>query len=339
MRTLLFYPVVSARLMSTSTKLPIRPSATLIVAAPIPINSQKQGQCDYRILMLKRNGKSSFVHAHVFPGGVVDKNDNETSWKHILSSSDSSTDTMLTHKICAIRETFEESGLLLTTPAAHTVPELDTEMWRHRVHDDATQFKHMCELYNLQPTVDQLIPFANWITPDFEKKRFNTLFFLTVLHQTVDEEHQETIKVSADGKETVRMDWFDPQQALDQYNQKKIMLFPPQWYALQCLNEIKQHKDLAANVGIGALRTKSCNLITIRPQLNKLDDDNGNYTQFLAYPGDESYTTTDEDTSNDYTYIPPAKIGDRHRLYFKDNLKQVTLERSGDVNELVKSSL
>lgn len=118
----------------------------------------------------------------------------------------------LTHKICAIRETFEESGLLLTTPAAHTVPELDTEIWRHKVHNDASQFKHMCDLYKLQPAVDRLVPFANWITPAFEKKRFNTLFFLTVLHQTVDEEHKETIKVSADGEEAVQMDWFNPQE-------------------------------------------------------------------------------------------------------------------------------
>jgi hypothetical protein len=118
----------------------------------------------------------------------------------------------LTHKICAIRETFEESGLLLTIPAAHTVPELDTEIWRHKVHNDASQFKHMCELYKLQPAVDRLVPFANWITPAFEKKRFNTLFFLTVLHQTVDEEHKETVKVSADGRETVQMDWFNPRE-------------------------------------------------------------------------------------------------------------------------------
>jgi hypothetical protein len=118
----------------------------------------------------------------------------------------------LTHKICAIRETFEESGLLLTTPAAHMVPELDTEIWRHKVHNDASQFKHMCELYKLQPAVDRLVPFANWITPAFEKKRFNTLFFLTVLHQTVDEEHKETVKVSADGRETVQMDWFNPRE-------------------------------------------------------------------------------------------------------------------------------
>ncbi|KAI8341897.1 hypothetical protein BC941DRAFT_345926 [Chlamydoabsidia padenii] len=185
---------------------------SLIVAAPIPTNAQRQEQCNYRILMMKRNGKSSFVHAHVFPGGNLDEYDNQVHWSSTLSNSPSSGRSLLTHKICAIRETFEESGLLLTIPPAHTIPELDTNVWRHKVHKDASQFKRMCDLYQLEPAVNQLTPFANWITPAFEKKRYNTIFFLTVLQQTVDKEHQETVKISADGKETVQLDWFDPQQ-------------------------------------------------------------------------------------------------------------------------------
>ncbi|CAO3592444.1 unnamed protein product [Absidia cylindrospora] len=329
--------------MSTSTKLPIRPSATLIVAAPVPTNSQQQGKCDYRVLMMKRNGKSSFIHAHVFPGGIVDEHDSEVKWKNSLSNVTFSKENMLTYKICAIRETFEESGLLLTTPPAHTVPELDTEVWRHRVHDDASQFKHMCEQYKLQPAVDRLIPFANWITPAFEKKRYDTLFFLTVLHQTVDEQHRETVKVSADGKETVQLDWFNPQEALENYDQKKIVMFPPQWYSLYCLNEIQHHRDLLDNVGVGALRTKSGQPITIRPQLNKVDenDDAGrkDYTGFLAYPGDETYSTAGEDTSKDFVHLPPSQKGHHHRLYFKGKIQNVALERNVDISTLVKSSL
>ncbi|SAM04649.1 hypothetical protein [Absidia glauca] len=318
--------------MSASKQLAIRPSATLIVAAPIPTNAQQEGQCNYRILMMKRNGKSSFVHAHVFPGGVVDAQDNGALWANTLPKHVSSGDTLLTLKICAIRETFEESGLLLTTPPAHTVPELDTEVWRHRVHEDASEFKSMCDLYHLQPAVDRLIPFANWITPAFEKKRFNTLFFLTVLQQTVDGQQQETIKASADGKETVQMDWFDPQQGLDKYNEKKIVLFPPQWYSLHSLNQVPRHEDLVAQVGIGALRTQAGDPITIRPQGNPATD--SDYTGFLAYPGDEVYSTAQEDTSKDYVHLPPGRKGDRHRLYFKGKMQDVALERNVDITKL-----
>lgn len=258
----------------------------------------------------------------------------------------------MTLKICAIRETFEESGLLLTTPPAHTVPELDTEVWRHRVHEDASQFKSMCDLYHLQPAVDRLIPFANWITPAFEKKRFNTLFFLTVLQQTVDGQQQETIKVSADGKETVQMDWFDPQQGikrakaylpstntyplslvgLDKYEEKKIVLFPPQWYALHSLNQVPRHENLVAQVGIGALRTQAGDPITIRPQGNPVTE--SDYNGFLAYPGDEAYSTAQEDTSKDYVHLPPGRKGDRHRLYFKGKMQDVALERNVDITKL-----
>jgi hypothetical protein len=195
-----------------------------------------------------------------------------------------------------------------------------------------------------------LIPFANWITPAFEKKRFNTLFFLTVLQQTVDGQQQETIKASADGKETVQMDWFDPQQGikeetsslvpqlihcligLDNYNEKKIVLFPPQWYSLHSLNQVPRHEDLVAQVGVGALRTQAGDPITIRPQGNPATDND--YTGFLAYPGDEVYSTAQEDTSKDYVHLPPGRKGDRHRLYFKGKMQDVALECNVDITKL-----
>ncbi|KAI9006541.1 hypothetical protein CLU79DRAFT_569907 [Phycomyces nitens] len=203
--------------MSQST-LAIRPSATLIVAAPIPTNNVLDDKdSDFRVLMLKRNGRSSFVHAHVFPGGIVDSFDHFTHWNSLLSVSSKDQEEIkeqntLTSKICAIRETFEESGLLITNPPAHTVPGFLPEEWRDVVHKDPSQFKVMCQKYNVKPAVDKLVPFSNWITPTMEKRRYNTQFFLTVLDQTIDEEHKETVKISADGKETVQLDWFRPGQ-------------------------------------------------------------------------------------------------------------------------------
>lgn len=126
---------------------------------------------------------------------------------------------ILTNKICAIRETFEESGLLLSDPPAHTIKELDVNLWRHKVHDDATQFKVMCDQYNIRPAVDTLVPFSNWITPVHEKKRYDTLFFITILNQfKTKQEHDLHYKaVAADGKETVLFNWFKPEEGKCSY--------------------------------------------------------------------------------------------------------------------------
>ncbi|KAI8991501.1 hypothetical protein BDF20DRAFT_797878, partial [Mycotypha africana] len=202
----------------------IRPAASLIIASPITVNNSvssfttsnskhEQGSagCNYRILMMKRNA-SSFINAHVYPGGVIDRADHYSHWGHFL-----------TNKICAIRETFEESGLLLSDPPltqltgsskASFLNSLPT--WRQKVHHDASQFKVMCETFNIRPAVDSLIPFSNWITPVIEKKRYDTMFFLTVLDQytSAEEEAKHLNLVSADGKETVLFDWFTPEEAL-----------------------------------------------------------------------------------------------------------------------------
>lgn len=126
---------------------------------------------------------------------------------------------ILTYKICAIRETFEESGLLLCTNA-NNVPKQELNAWRNRVHDDATQFKVMCEQYKISPDVDRLIPYSNWITPAIEKRRWNTHFFLTVLDQEYTNQKEQDLyfkNVMADGKETVQFDWLKPEEGTNSH--------------------------------------------------------------------------------------------------------------------------
>ncbi|CAO3624566.1 unnamed protein product [Cunninghamella blakesleeana] len=333
--------------MSTAIKKAIRPSATLIVAAPIPKKDQVKGQANYKILMLKRNGRSSFVHTHVFPGGVNDKYDEPQYWQNTFN--DAQNDKFFHYKICAIRETFEESGLLLSNPPIYKVPTLDIDVWRKKVHDDASQFKQMCDQYQLKPAIDKLVPFANWITPIVEKKRYNTLFFLTVLQPS--EDNEEILKVAADGSETVQFDWFTPQEALDSFKEKKISIFPPQYYALHCLNEYPEHKDIINHAGIGSLRIKSTgDPITILPQFNMLDEnvkeekekiDQG-YAALIAYPGDEKHNFVGEETKDYILQLSSQhnKLGNRHRLYMKGKMEEFDLEKNIDVEDIIiKSNL
>lgn len=241
---------------------------------------------------------------------------------------------ILTNKICAIRETFEESGLLLSDPPAHTIQGLDTNLWRHKVHDDASQFKIMCDQYQIKPAIDTLIPFSIWVTPTMEKKRFNTLFFLTVLDQYPNQtEHDTHYKaVAADGKETVMFEWLKPEEGIQLYQDKKIVLIPPQWYSLQLMKEVADFRLLATQAGVGSFRSKHDNeVISILPQGNKVeegsDEAKDGYVMYLAYPGDESYHSKE--------YI--SSKGDRHRLYFKGRMENFKLERNIDVSNIIKN--
>lgn len=230
----------------------------------------------------------------------------------------------LTNKICAIRETFEESGLLLTYPPATSIQ--DKHVWRERVHNDASQFKVLCETHGLVPAVDRLTPFANWITPGAEKRRYNTHFFLTVW--TPDSVAQ------ADGTETVQLDWFSPKEALEQWRQRGIVLFPPQWYSLESMVPIQDHVNLTAHAGIGALRTSNGNVSTVMPQHNPVNDptwsDRGYHT-FLAYPGDEYYLDLVHGQ-------PTGGPGDRHRIYIRGRMEDFELEKNVNVPEQLTPS-
>lgn len=229
----------------------------------------------------------------------------------------------MTNKICAIRETFEESGLLLCNNK-NTIGPNELTMWRHKVHEDATQFKVMCEKFNLFPAVDQLIPFSNWITPVFEKKRYDTLFFLTVL-----DAEEEKHAVSADEKETVRFDWFKPEEALEEHQKGNIVLIPPQWYSLEVLRQVPHYQELKEKAGIDIFRTKTNEIIKILPQGHAVTDEESikkeGYMTYLAYPGDEVYS------SDEYK----SQKGNRHRLYFKGRMSSFILERNVDMSNIV----
>ncbi|KAL9553630.1 hypothetical protein PS6_003837 [Mucor atramentarius] len=318
--------------MSTAAQRPlIRPSASLIIAAPSPGDGVKGGS-NYRVLMCTyRNARSSFINAHVYPGGIVDTADHYSNWSNDKPTTESE-GNILTNKICAIRETFEESGLLLSHPPANTIKALDTNVWRHKVHNDATQFKLMCDTYSIRPAVDKLIPFSNWITPIHEKKRYDTMFFLTVLEEfkTKQEQDLHLNVVSADGKETVLFDWLKPEEALEKKKNKEVVMIPPQWYSLTLMNRVKDYRDLVSQAGVDAFRTKSNQIIKILPQANpsvpESKEANDGYTFYLAYPGDEVYQSTE--------YL--SKKGNRHRLYIKGRMEDFRLERNVNVSDIMK---
>ena len=83
---------------------------------------------------------------------------------------------------------------------------------------------------------DALIPYAHWITPEFEKKRFNTLFFLAKLPPG-----QTPL---ADAMELTESLWVTPQKALEMHRQKEIILMPPTLKTIEELSAFRNINEL-----------------------------------------------------------------------------------------------
>lgn len=205
---------------------------------------------DYRLMMVKRSGLSSFLaSAYVFPGGRVEAADFSPRWwslfaKFNLTRQDlsvfsqsikgprppivveSKTIQESSHevkpkdslpaeiglRISALRETFEETGVLLLTRPGDDADSyqplsdrdnvnVDLSAWRDRVRKDAGSFLDLCLETNLCPNLWSLYEWWNWLTPtSVGHKRCDTMFYVSFLEVepkvVLDNEEVTTLKVS-----------------------------------------------------------------------------------------------------------------------------------------------
>ena len=132
---------------------------------------------------------------HVFPGGSVDPRDGETAtawsgppaaqWAAWLGCDE----PLARALVCAaVRETFEESGVLLAGPHGASVDDIvadttgdDLERDRLALLDRSVSMAEMLSRRGLVLRSDLLRPWAHWITPEFEPKRFDTRFFVAAV--------------------------------------------------------------------------------------------------------------------------------------------------------------
>ncbi|KAK6496868.1 hypothetical protein TWF481_001850 [Arthrobotrys musiformis] len=185
-----------------------RPSASLVL-----LDSQN------RILLTHRTSTiGSFANAHVFPGGNQDAKDTSPEF-------------------CAIRETFEETGILLTTPPpsaslVQRFPEI-----RRDVHsrEHPLSFNKFLEESGLEADVGGLIPFTTWITPPTMKKRYETRMFLGFLPSGALVDSSQL--PSSDGTETTSTSFMTAQEILTKLKENEIILFPPQAYLITRLSK------------------------------------------------------------------------------------------------------
>ena len=211
---------------------PIRDAATVIVLRE---TQDRENQNGIETFMVCRNKKSPFLGGvHVFPGGKLDDGDmSDTLLARILSITPAEMANKLgeeiddTHAaglwITAIRETFEEAGVLL----GEATKAIDLKSARDRLNDRQS-FAPIAEELGLKIHGEHLQPYARWITPPIEKRRFDTRFFLAAV--------PEGQEASYDGKETTSARWLSPDAALSAMLNGDIKLAPPTLCTLQWLS-------------------------------------------------------------------------------------------------------
>lgn len=231
--------------MSTKGKAPAipRPSSSVLVVSP---NNQ--------ILLLQRvRQSSSFPSAHVFPGGnVSEAHDGRVP---APDSTDRHVDSEV-YRMAAIRETFEESGILLAKDAGGEklvqVSESEREEGRKAIHSNKTSFPKWLAEKAGSPDIAGLTPFTRWVTPTNVPKRFTTqmyLYFLptltsTSLKETTASDEDADVKIpvpTTDGGLEHTTARFLPASAWLRLAQEgRIIMFPPQFFLLHL---VAQHFD------------------------------------------------------------------------------------------------
>lgn len=169
----------------------------------------------------------------VFPGGGVDPRDSDVSvawsgpepswWAERFGCSTGLARALV---CAAVRETFEESGVLLAGPAADRVVG-DTSRYAEArsalVSRDVSLAEFLSEA-GLVLRADLLRPWANWVTPEAEPKRYDTRFFLAAMPAG-----QRADAVTTEASEAY---WRTPQQALADWREGRCGLLPPTWVTL-----------------------------------------------------------------------------------------------------------
>jgi 8-oxo-dGTP pyrophosphatase MutT (NUDIX family) len=159
---------------------PTRPAATVVLLRPEDET--------FQVYVLKRAATMVFGGLYAFPGGGVDPSDSPVTirpdWDTLLGVPDDKARAIVG---AAARELFEEAGILLAGPVEQpdrTIGDVSTDEWETDRADLAARKVTLTELlerHGLRLRDDLLLPWARWITPEFEPKRFDTWFFVALL--------------------------------------------------------------------------------------------------------------------------------------------------------------
>jgi len=257
------------------TTVPIKAAATVMMVR------DRQGGIEpgLEVFMLRRTGKASFgAGMYVFPGGRVDDVDHADEIAPFCEGLDDTAASNqlgvdkggLAYWVAAIRECFEEAGILLAERRSGEALALGDDE-RHAVHDGELSMVELCKRHDLVLDLSTTQYVDHWITPVGEKRRFDTRFFVTEAPGDQEGLH--------DDKETIDSLWVSPQAALDMHAAGELLMMPPTTHNLA---RLAQSATAADAVAAGEALT---DIVCILPKLRSIDG--GKIS--IAMPGDADY--------------------------------------------------
>ncbi|KAH9950199.1 NUDIX hydrolase domain-like protein [Amylocystis lapponica] len=192
-----------------------RPAASVIV-----VNAKNE------VLLVHRNPKStSFAGAHVFPGGNYDAEQDDS------------------FEMTAIRELFEETGLLLSFSNSTVPSDTELNIAREEVHARRLLFRDFLAQHKLTADIGALQPFTRWISPPTIPRRFDARFYVAFLPAALHGgfsagAKRDRIPTPDGAREVVAARFLHPAAALAACAARTIALMPPQAYLLTTLAEV-----------------------------------------------------------------------------------------------------
>ncbi|MDB5451163.1 MAG: hypothetical protein JWQ52_2291 [Phenylobacterium sp.] len=250
----------------------IKPAATILLLRDDPA---------FEVLMVKRHHQIDFASgALVFPGGKTHAGDHDPAWADHMLGWEAFDGDQRALRIAAIREVFEEAGILLArrrngAPIGGEACPMEV---RAAVDRGETHFLDVVRGLDAQLELAALTVFARWITPPLTPKRFDTWFYAV---QAPDDQ-----LAACDGRETVDAEWIEPREALRLAAAGERKVIFPTRMNLQLLAEASGAEDAVARA---AART----LVTVQPQVQARESG-----RVLVLPPDAGYGAVEEPLEN-----------------------------------------
>lgn len=253
---------------------PVRPAATVVMLRDAPAGLE--------VFLMKRHSLSDVLGgAYVFPGGKVDALDAELDMAaHLdqplqvlhagLNEADISERTAGGLYVAALREAFEESGVLF----AQGLPTQALDAARAAaLLREGHGFNEVLAQMGLRLQTRSIVPWSRWITPtapSVTNKRFDTRFFVSAVpagQVAIHDDHETTESI-----------WLSPRTALQQYWDGQIALAPPQIMSLA---------HLSHHASVDSVLTQARSRLPPVIQPEPFDQDGG---RVICYPGDARHS-------------------------------------------------
>ena len=216
----------------------------------------RDGDDGMEVFMLRRHLNSAFLGgAYVFPGGAVDEHDRHTDLDAVcVGRSDAAASELLgldppegglAFWVAAIREAFEEAGVLLAYGHDGAIldwsdPDVAARFAEHRKAVDAGERRlvDVCVEEGLQLAVDAMHYFSHWITPVGPPRRFDTRFFVAKAPEGHTYLH--------DDRETIDNAWVRPADAIAMQERGEVDIIFPTLRSLDAIGRFATTDELLA---------------------------------------------------------------------------------------------